>query len=369
MVDTDGRPGDGDGDAGAAASRTAGDPTDAAGEPTDAAVPPTNATRGLDESTLFDTPLVELDLGIEPTVYAKVEWFNFYTTGTPGTVKSRIGYAMVDGAERRGELDTDQPIIEPSSGNTGTAVARVGTARGYDTTIVSPADAGAGKREVIRNTGATLTTVPAAAPYDAIIEAVEQTAEVNDYYWPNQYVNPDNPGIHEATTGAEIREQAPDPTHYVTGAGTGGTITGVARALDDEVTIVGYEPASEPSEIEGTRYLRTGYHPYQDVYEQFRVDEKRYLTTDTAKKAARWLRLRYANREVAIHDTGQWDRDQVREGLRVDGHLVVGPSTGANVALVYGLAHEGFLEDDDVVVTTLCDRGDRYSEGLWAELV
>ncbi|WP_430505511.1 PLP-dependent cysteine synthase family protein [Haloparvum sp. PAK95] len=366
MVDSEGKRGDVDGDAGASASRAAAEPT--AAEPTAAAVPPTNAAGSLDESTLFETPLVELDLGIEPTVYAKAEWFNFYTTGTPGTVKSRIGYAMIDAAQRRGDLDPDQPIIEPSSGNTGAAVARVGTARGYDVTIASPEDAGAGKREVIREAGAELTTVPAAAPYDAIIEAVERAAAENDYYWPNQYMNPDNPGIHEATTGAEIREQAPELTHYVTGAGTGGTITGVARALGDEVTIVGYEPASDPSEIEGTRYLRTGNHPYQDVYEQFRVDEKRYLTTDTAMKAARWLRLQYADREIPIRDTGQWDRDQVRAGLRVDGEFVVGPSTGANVALVYGLAHEGFLARDDVVVTTLCDRGDRYSEGLWSDL-
>ncbi|MFB6235888.1 MAG: PLP-dependent cysteine synthase family protein [Halopenitus sp.] len=337
-------------------------------KPTAAALQPTNPVQSLDESTLFETPLVELDLGIEPTVYAKAEWFNFYTTGAPGSVKSRIGYAMIDGAERRGDLDPGQPIIEPSSGNTGTAVARVGSARGYDVEIVSPEDAGAGKREVIRNAGAQLTTVPAEAPYDAIIEAVERTATENDYYWPNQYANPDNPGIHEATTGAEIREQAPEPTHYVTGAGTGGTITGVARALDDEVTIVGFEPASDPSEIEGTRYLRTGTHPYQDAYEQFRVDEKRYLTTDTAMKGARWLRTRYEDREIGIRDTGQWDRDQVREGLRVDGEFVVGPSTGANVALVRELATEGFLDGDDIVVTTLCDRGDRYPEGLWSDL-
>lgn len=336
--------------------------------PTDAAVPPTNTASSLDESTLFETPLVELDLGVEPTVYAKAEWFNFYTTGTPGSVKSRIGYAMIDAAERRGGLGPDQPIIEPSSGNTGAAVARVGSARGYDVTIASPEDAGAGKRAVIQGAGAELTTVPAEAPYDAIIEAVERAAAENDYYWPNQYANPDNPGVHEATTGAEIREQAPAATHYVTGAGTGGTITGVARALDDEVTVVGFEPASDPSEIEGTRYLRTGTHPYQDTYEQFRLDDKRYLTTGTAMKGARWLRTRYEDREVGIHDTGQWDRDQVRAGLRVDGEFVVGPSTGANVALVRELAAEGFLDGDDVVVTTLCDRGDRYPEGLWADL-
>ncbi|GAB6880524.1 pyridoxal-phosphate dependent enzyme [Halorubrum gandharaense] len=339
-----------------------------------------DAAPAVDESTLFETPLVELDLGVAPTMYAKVEWFNLLDAGpSGGSVKSRIARSMVDAAEVAGGLDDGATILEPSSGNTGAAVARIGRARGYDVEIVTTADAGVGKRRAIREAGAQIRTVPADATYDAIIDRVESLVSSGDYCWLNQYDNPNNPGIHESTTGAEIREQSPEVDAFVTGVGTGGTISGVARALDadggrggagdDGVRVVGYEPAADSTDIEGLRYLRTGDHPYQSTYERARLDDRRYLTTDDAYKGARWLREQYADREVRVHDGGQWDTATVREELRVDGEFLVGPSSGGNVALIRELAGEGALGADDTVVTMLCDRGDRYREGLWSDVV
>ncbi|WP_058365145.1 PLP-dependent cysteine synthase family protein [Haloparvum sedimenti] len=342
------------------------------------------AAAPVDESTLFETPLVELDLGVAPTVLAKAEWFNLADAAFGGgSVKSRIAAAMLDRAEDRGVLDRDAgpdanpTVLEPSSGNTGAALARVGGVRGYDVEIVTKADAGAGKRRAIREAGAEIRSVPADTTYDAIIDRVEELVASGDYHWPNQYDNPANPAVHERTTGAEIRRQTDGAvTAFVTGVGTGGTVSGVARALDDDATVVGYEPAADTTDIEGLRYLRTGDHPYRAAYETERLDNVRYLRTDEAHKAARWLRERYADRDVTIRDPGRHDPEAVREHLRVDsdtaaherGAFAVGPSSGGNVALVRELAAEGVLDGDDTVVTMLCDRGDRYAHGLWSGL-
>ncbi|MFB6302483.1 MAG: PLP-dependent cysteine synthase family protein [Haloferacaceae archaeon] len=331
---------------------------------------------GFDESTVFGTPLLDLAVDVPPTVYGKAEWFNLY--GAPyggGSVKSRIAKGMLDGAERRGDLEPGMTVIEPSSGNTGSEVARFATARGYDVEIVMPDNAAGGKVEAIRGVGAESHFVDADRGYDAVIERCEDliAAEPDRYYRPNQYENPDNPGTHERTTAREIHEQTDaGVTCFVAGVGTGGTVTGTGRGLHDlsdgDVTVVGFEPDEPLHAIDGLKYLRTGDHYHPETYDESVLDRKAYAATDAAYEHARALRERFADRKLPIVDPGQHDRGTVRDHLRVDGEFVVGTSSGAALSVVRDLADEGVLGPDDVVVVMLCDRGDKYADiPLWED--
>ena len=329
-----------------------------------------------DEATIFGTPLLELDLGVAPTVYAKAEWYNLYRAPYGGgSVKSRIAKGMLDCAEERGDLRPGTTIIEPSSGNTGSEIARLGTARGYDVEIVVPDNASGGKVGAIRDAGATIHFVDADRGYDAVLDRCAEivAADPEGYYRPNQYANPANPGIHERTTAPEIREQTDGAvTHFVAGVGTGGTITGTGRGLrdrsDGDVTVVGFEPAEPLHAIDGLKFLRSGDHYHPDTYDESVLDRKEYVATGDAYDRARGLRDRYRDREVRVHDAGQHDVETVRDHLRVEGQFVVGTSSGAGVQVVRHLAAEGTLAADDVVVIVLCDRGDKYADiPLWED--
>jgi len=137
----------------------------------------------VDESAIFETPLLELDLDIESDadVYAKAEWFNLYDAPHGGgSVKSRIAKGMLDGAEERGDLDPGVTVIEPTSGNTGSEVARLAGARGYDVEIVMPDNAAGGKVEAVRDAGAEIHFVDADLGYDAVIERCEEIVAAVD---------------------------------------------------------------------------------------------------------------------------------------------------------------------------------------------
>ncbi|QKY21929.1 pyridoxal-phosphate dependent enzyme (plasmid) [Halolamina sp. CBA1230] len=326
----------------------------------------------VDESTIGGTPLVELAVDVPATVYGKAEWFNLYAAEYGGgSVKSRIAREMLDGAETRGDLDGDRTVIEPSSGNTGSELARVATARGYDVEIVVPDNASGGKLDAIRDAGAEIHVVDADLGYDAVIERCEELiAEHPDrYYRPNQYENPDNPGAHERTTAPEIYEATDgEVTHFVAGVGTGGTVTGTGRGLHDrgDVDVIGFEPANPLHAIDGLKYLRSGDHYHPGTYDEAVLDDKLYVDTEAAYERARELRDRFQDREIPIRDTGQHDESTVREHLRVDGQFVVGTSSGAGVQAVHQLHEEDGLDADSVVVIPLCDRGDKYADiPLW----
>jgi len=328
----------------------------------------------VDESTIGETPLIALDLPLAATVYAKVEWFNLH--GTPhggGSVKSRIAREMLDAAEEAGELP-GKVVIEPTSGNTGSEVAKVGSARGYDVEVVMPDNAAGGKIAAVRDAGGTVHFVDADEGYDAVLERCQVLVEENPdrYYRPDQYTNPHNPGAHERTTGPEIWTQTDGRlTHFVAGVGTGGTVTGVGRALHarGDVTVVGFEPANPLHAIDGLKYLRTGDHYHPDTYDETELDARVYVDTQDAYDRARDLRERYADREIRIRDPGQYDRETVREHLRVDGDFLVGTSSGAAVQVACDLAERGDLTDDDPVVVLFADRGDKYADiPLWDHL-
>jgi len=332
----------------------------------------------VDESTIFETPLVELDLGLssDAAVYAKVEWFNLCEAPHGGgSIKSRIAKGMLDGAEARGDLGPSVTVIEPTSGNTGSEIARLAGARGYDVEIVMPDNAAAGKVEAVRDADAEIHFVDADLGYDAVIERCEEivAADPDGYYRPNQYENPDNPGTHERTTAPEIHAATDgEVTHFVAGAGTGGTITGTGRGLKrrrgDDVEIVGFEPSEPLHAIDGLKHLRAGDHYHPETYDESVLDRKLYVRTGDAYERARALRERYADEPVPVADPGQHDPETIREHLRVDGQFVVGTSAGAGAAAVAALDEADALADDDAVVFVLCDRGGKYADiPLWEE--
>jgi len=315
------------------------------------------------EDAIGDTPLLELDVGTPGNIYAKAEWFNLPTLPHGGgSIKDRIAVAMLDGLDAE---PGEKTLLEPSSGNTGAAVARIGGARGYDVEIVMPADAAQGKKDAVREAGGRVREIETGGEYDVMLDACEEIAAGGEYARPSQYTSPANPGAHERTTAAEIREQAPDITHFVAGVGTGGTITGVGRGLPDAVEVVGYEPANRDHGLEGLKYLRDGgIHP--DTYDESVLDSKRYVTTEEGYDAARRLRETYAERDIAIADPGRLTEREVREHLRVDGDVLVGPSSGGALALAEELA----ADPDASVVAMFADRGDRYpNEPLWNDLL
>ncbi len=327
---------------------------------------------GIDESTIFDTPLLELAVDVPATVYGKAEWYNLPDASHGGgSVKSRIAKGMLDGAEERGELEPGTTVIEPTSGNTGSEIARIAGARGYDVEIVMPDNAAGGKVEAIREAGAGIHFVDADLGYDAVLDRCEELiAEAPEkYYRPNQYENPDNPATHERTTAPEIHEATDGQvTHFVAGVGTGGTVTGTGRGLHDlaDVEVVGFEPGEALHAIDGLKYLRTGEHYHPGVYDESTLDRKEYVDTGDAYDRARDLREYYEDRKVSIHDPGQHGPERVREGLRVAGQFLVGTSSGAAVQVVHRLADAGELDEESTVVVMLCDRGDKYADiPLW----
>ncbi|WP_353634072.1 pyridoxal-phosphate dependent enzyme [Halobacterium sp. NMX12-1] len=321
----------------------------------------------VDPSEIGRTPLVELDAGVAPTVYGKAEWFNLATLPHGGgSVKTRIGKAMLDAAAARGDLRPDRTIIEASSGNTGAAVARVGAAMGHDVEIVLPDNAGWGKVAAIRDAGAQLRFVDADEGYDAFVADCRRLVDdqPDEYLYPNQYENPANPAVHAGTTGPEIWAQTDgEVTEFVAGAGTGGTLVGVSHALRPRgVRVHGYEPPESDHDIAGLKHVHGPEAFVPGTYESNALDAREYVATDAAYEYVRRLRRRHEDTEIPIRDAGQWSREFVRSELRVNGEFLVGPSAGGALALVDRLATRGTLGADDVVVVPLPDRGDRYPD-------
>ncbi|MCD8004571.1 MAG: cysteine synthase A [Oscillospiraceae bacterium] len=252
------------------------------------------------DQLIGNTPLLELthteqQEGLETRILGKLEYFN-----PGGSVKDRIAKAMLDDAEAKGLLKPDSVIIEPTSGNTGIGLASVAAARGYRAIIVMPETMSVERRQLMKAYGAELVlTEGAKGMKGAIAKADELAKQLPHSLIPGQFVNPANPAIHEATTGPEIWEDAGGQVDiFVSGVGTGGTITGAGHYLkkqNPDVKVVAVEPADSPvlsKSVAGTHKIQgigAGFVP--DVLDTGVYDEIIPVENDdafaTAKKVGK----------------------------------------------------------------------------------
>ncbi len=268
----------------------------------------TSATRIHADVTrcIGNTPLVrlrQLSRGSTTTLVAKLESFN-----PLWSVKDRIGRAMIDAGERDGLIQRDQVIIEPTSGNTGIALAYVCATRGYHLKVTMPETMSLERRRLLRALGAELILTPAAEGMPGAVRRAQQIkAENPQYFMPHQFENPANPEIHRRTTAQEIwRDSGGQIDIFISGVGTGGTITGVGeelKALNPEVRVVAVEPAASPviSQKLAGQELKPGKHTIQGIGAGFIpkilnlkvIDEVVQVADEDAVETARAL----ANRE------------------------------------------------------------------------
>jgi cysteine synthase A len=243
-----------------------------------------------------NTPLVRLNrvtAGIEATVVAKLEMFN-----PLGSVKDRIGVAMIEAAEREGKIGPDTLIVEPTSGNTGIALAFVCAAKGYKLVLTMPETMSVERRNILKALGAQLVLTPGAGGMpEAIRVAEEIVARTPHAFMPQQFKNPANPAIHRETTALEIWNDTDGQVDLIVGGvGTGGTLTGCAEMLKPKkstLRIVAVEPAASavlsgqpkgPHPIQG---IGAGFVP--DVLRVDLLDEIYRVETDAAITMARRL--------------------------------------------------------------------------------
>ena len=204
----------------------------------------TSADQLIGKTPLLELTHIEKKYGLKAKIVAKLEYFN-----PAGSVKDRIGKAMIDDAEKKGILNADSVIIEPTSGNTGIGLASVAAARGYRIIIVMPETMSVERRQLMKAYGAELVLTEGAKGMKGAIEKANELArEIPNSFVPGQFVNEANPKAHFDSTGPEIYEDTDGEVDYfVAGVGTGGTITGVSRYLKSkkpDVKVVAVEPAT-----------------------------------------------------------------------------------------------------------------------------
>jgi cysteine synthase A len=296
------------------------------------------------------TPLVRLnrisdESGAE--VLGKLESFN-----PGGSVKDRIGLAMIEAAEREGSIAPGRTtIIEPTSGNTGIALAMVAAARGYDMVLTMPDTMSVERRTILKAFGARLVLTPGAdGMRGAVARALELAAEGDDAFVPQQFENLANPEVHRLTTAEEIwADTGGEVDAFVAGVGTGGTLTGVGQVLRERrpgVLVVAVEPADSPVLSGGG----PGPHKLQGIGAGF---VPKVLDTEVYHEIVK----------VSADDAFAAARDLARqEGV------LVGISAGANAWAAGRVARRPELKGK-VVVTVLCDTGERYlSTPLFGDL-
>lgn len=284
--------------------------------------------------TLLDlvgnTPLVELRrINPNPRVklYGKLEGNN-----PGGSVKDRPARHMILKAQERGTLKPGMRLVEPTSGNTGIALAMIAAAAGYEIHLVMPESATAERVKTMRAFGAVVHLTSAEKGMEGTIDFARAMVQSGDYHMLDQFSNPDNPLAHYETTGPEIwRDTQGGVTHFISSMGTTGTIMGCSRYLKEKnsnVQIIGAQP-TDGSCIPGIRRWPLEYLP--KVYEPERVDS----IIDVSQKQAEFM---------------------TRELARSEG-VFVGVSSGGAVHCAVELAR---TMESGVLVTILCDRGDRY---------
>ncbi|HPD56314.1 MAG TPA: cysteine synthase A [Smithellaceae bacterium] len=298
--------------------------------------------------SIGNTPLVKLNRvidGAKATVLAKVEGRN-----PSYSVKCRIGAAMIWDAEKKGLLKPSVEIIEPTSGNTGIALAYVAAARGYKLTLTMPETMSSERRRVLAAFGANLILTPGTEGMKGAVAKAEAIAasDPQKYFLPQQFKNPANPEIHEKTTGPEIwadTEGAIDV--LVSGVGTGGTITGVSRYIKNtmgkKIISVAVEPKESPviSQKLAGQELKPSPHKIQGIGAGFIPDTLDLSMVDRVEQVESMEAVEYARR------------------LAREEGMLVGISCGAAVAAAARLAKQNGFAGKTIVVI-LPDAGERY---------
>lgn len=302
--------------------------------------------------TTFNTPLVKLNK-VTPeggaTVLVKCEFFN-----PMASVKDRIGRAMIEDAESRGVINKETHIIEPTSGNTGIALAFVCAAKGYKLTLTMPESMSVERRALLRALGADLVLTPAGEGMKGAIGKAGELVSTSDNAWmPQQFENPANPAIHEATTGPEIwNDTDGNVDMIVAGVGTGGTITGVTRYFKgrkgDDFKAIAVEPVGSPVIGGGN----PGPHKIQGIGAGF---IPKNLETD----------LLSGTETVDNDEAFAWATKVAKEEA-----IFGGISTGANICAACRVAAKP-ENKGKTIVTIACSFGERYLstpmfEGLMA---
>lgn len=289
-----------------------------------------------------NTPLMELSNyekvnGLEAKLIGKIEYFN-----PAGSIKDRVGYAMLQDAEEKGIINKDTVIIEPTSGNTGVGLALAAAAKGYKLIITMPESMSLERRKMVKAYGAELVLTPAAEGMKGAIEKAEKLSkEIPNSFIPQQFNNPANAEAHKKTTAEEIwRDTDGNVDIFVSAVGTGGTITGVGEALkakNPNIKIVAVEPADSPVLSGG----KPGPHKIQGIGAGF---------------VPGVLNLDVIDEIIVVSNEDSYE--VTRELAKTEG-LLVGISSGAAIYVAKQLAQRDENRGKNIVVI-LPDTGQRY---------
>ena len=289
-----------------------------------------------------NTPMVDVSvLSPKPSVrlVAKLENQNPF-----GSVKDRIAKAMIEAAEKDGRLQPGQRILEPSSGNTGIALAAIAQIKGYPITILMPTSVSVERRQMLQIFGADIVLTPGEEGSNGAVRRAQEMAEKHpEWCFLYQYGNDANPRAHYETTGPEVLRDCPEITHFVAGLGTSGTLMGTGRYLREhkpEVKIIAIEPPLG-ERVEGLRNLEDGYIP--PVFENWNGFE-----------------LLDRKRVVRPRESIEWTRRLVAQT-----GIFAGLSSGASLAGAIKVANE---IDEGTIVFIVCDGGWKYlSTGAYTD--
>ena len=291
-----------------------------------------------------NTPMVKLknEKGLAD-IYVKLEKFN-----PSGSIKDRAAYQMIIDGEIEGKLKKGNIILEPTSGNTGVALAMIGKAMGYEVTLVMPSSMSQERKDIISSYGANLVlTEPTKGMTGAINKAFEMAEVDSNYYIPNQFENESNIKAHYTSTGIEIYDELPEIDAFIAGVGTGGTLGGTAKYLKEQnenISIVAIEPSNSPVLSGGAG----GPHKIQGIGAGF---VPKILDTGVIDEV------------ITIDDDTAYD--MTRKILDTDG-LYLGISSGSNIAGAKILAKK--LGEGKTVVTVAPDGGEKYiSTGVFTK--
>ncbi len=301
------------------------------------------------------TPLIKLNRIVgnsQAIVLAKIEGRN-----PAYSVKCRIGVAMINDAEKRGLIKPGTKIIEPTSGNTGIALAFVAAARGYALTLTMPETMSLERRRVLAAFGATLVLTPGAEGMKGAIKRAEEVAAAapHEYYMPQQFKNPANPAIHEATTGPEIWNDTEGKIDVlVSGVGTGGTISGISRFIKKNkgraIESIAVEPKESPviSQKLAGEEIKPAPHKIQGIGAGFVPDNLDLSMVDRVEQVDSAEAIQFAKR------------------LTLEEGILSGISCGAAAAVAVRLAQQPKYAGKTIVVI-LPDSGERYISSILFE--